>query len=62
MKSYRMVGIHPEDLDSGRVLGPGETAQLTAEEERSPRFELLVSEGKLVEVPASKRKSDKEAT
>jgi hypothetical protein len=46
---YKMVGDHPEDLADGRVLGPGEVAELSEEDLEDPHNQRLVDEGLLIE-------------
>ena len=45
---YKWVGDHPQDLASGQVLAPGETAELSDDDVRDPHNESLVAEGGLI--------------
>ena len=45
---FKNVGLHPEDLDDGRVVGVGETVNLTKEQLENPHNSRLVDEGILL--------------
>lgn len=47
---YKWVGSHPQDLASGQMLAPGETAELSDEEVRDPHNETLIADGGLIPV------------
>lgn len=46
---YKYVGTHPQDLADGRMLAPGELADLDDEALQDPHNAALVEEGKLIE-------------
>lgn len=48
MAEYKWVGDHPQDLASGQVLAPGETAELSDEDVRLPHNESLIADGGLI--------------
>jgi hypothetical protein len=54
---YKLVGDHPEDLADGRVLGPGEEADLDKEAVGDPHNQRLIEEGLLIESEEEKPKS-----
>lgn len=45
---YKWVGTHPQDLASGQVLAPGETAELSDEDVRHSHNESLIADGGLI--------------
>ena len=45
---YKWVGNHPQDLASGRVLAPGETAELSDEDAALPHNKSLIEDGQLI--------------
>lgn len=56
METFRWVGSsHPQSLASGRMLAPGETVELSAEEARDPQNAVLIEEGGLIPVKAPKK-------
>jgi hypothetical protein len=58
-KNYRYVGSHPETLDNGSPVAPGDYVKLTDEELKSPQNASLLEEGVLVEAPdAGKAKKE----
>lgn len=50
---YKWVGNHPQDLASGQVLAPGETAELSDDDVRLPHNASLIDEGGLIPVEAA---------
>ena len=50
MKKFKCVSDHPEDLDGGRVLAPGEFVELDDEAVELPRMQQLLNEGRLLDV------------
>jgi hypothetical protein len=54
---YKMVGDHPEDLADGRVLGPGEEADLDKDAVGDPHNQRLIEEGLLIEAESGEEKS-----
>lgn len=50
MKQYKCVSTHPEDLDDGRVVAPGERTDLSDEQAKLPVAARLFAEGKLIAV------------
>lgn len=57
MDSYTNVSTHAQPLASGRVLAPGETADLDL---KDPHDELLVTDGILVKTETGKPRARKE--
>lgn len=55
METYKLVLTHPQDLASGRVLAPGETAELSASDERDPHNAALIEDGALIVVKKQKK-------
>lgn len=47
---YKLGGLHPQDLASGRLLEPGETVELTDEEARDPHNKALIDSGVLFDL------------
>lgn len=47
----------PQDLADGKVLAPGETVDLSAEQAKEPHNKRLIDEGALVK-PSAKKQSD----
>lgn len=47
---YKWVGLHPQDLASGRMLAPGERVKLTDEEATDPHNAALIEDGTLLSV------------
>lgn len=45
---YTLISDHAEDLADGRVLGPGEEADLDEEAIKDPHNKRLIEEGKLI--------------
>lgn len=45
---HKWVGNHPQDLASGQMLAPGETAELSDDEMRDPHNAALIAEGGLI--------------
>lgn len=41
---YKLGGLHPQDLASGRMLEPGEVVDLTDEEVQDPHNALLIEQ------------------
>lgn len=61
MDEFRHVGRHSEDLADGRVVSPGESVELSAEDQRDPHNKRLLDEGILDSTRAEKtgrQKSD----
>ena len=42
---YLPAGNHPIDLADGRIVGPGESFKLTAEEQKDPHNKRYIDEG-----------------
>lgn len=57
MTEYRFVGGHPESLEGGHTLAPGDFLTVTEKDETTSR---LIEEGKLVEARkgATKKAAD----
>lgn len=49
-KKYRFVGTHPDTLDDGRPIAPGEFVYLTDDEMRLPHNEMHASSEHLLAV------------
>lgn len=49
-QEYRLHSDHPEDLDDGRVLEPGEYVDLSEEDASQARATSLIEDGRLVQV------------
>ena len=47
---FKLVGDHPEDLADGRVLAPGEEADIKKEDLEDPHNQRLIEEGILIEL------------
>lgn len=47
---YKWVGDHPQDLASGLMLAPGETAELSDDDVRDPHNVTLIDDGVLIPV------------
>lgn len=47
---YKWVGNHPQDLASGLVLAPGETAELSDDDVRDAHNDALIKDGNLIPV------------
>lgn len=58
MKQYKNVGRHPEDLDGGAVVGPGE---YVSADEKNTRVQRLVQEGTFLTIEAPKKTEKKES-
>lgn len=52
--SYRFVGGHVDDLDDGRILEPGGTYKLTADQLEHPHNQRLLEEGLLLSTKPDK--------
>lgn len=52
---FKFTGSHPEDLDSGRVLAPGEVIELSDEDVKSDRVKQLVADGRLIKEKVKRR-------
>jgi hypothetical protein len=52
---YKWVGDHPQDLASGQVLAPGETATLTKEDVEDYFNASLISDGGLILLEEKKK-------
>jgi len=48
---FRNVGDHPENLADGGVVGVGEFADLSAEDQKDSHNKGLIEDGKLIKVP-----------
>lgn len=55
MAEYRNIGNHAEDLASGRMLAPGESAELTDEEVKLPHNEDKIASGILLPLGQPKK-------
>jgi pyruvate/2-oxoglutarate dehydrogenase complex dihydrolipoamide acyltransferase (E2) component len=51
------LGDHPEDLDDGRVLEPGDYIELDAENRKGIRAKTLIEDGKLVDLSKMDRQA-----
>lgn len=51
LTKHRFVGSHPVDIDTGRVLEPGETVSLDKDD---PHNKALIDDGVLVAVKPDK--------
>jgi hypothetical protein len=49
---YRYIGVHADQLASGRHIAPGDKVPGSAVDENDP----LLDEGLLIEIPAAKKK------
>jgi len=59
MAKYKHVGLHPEELVGGVMIGPGEEVDLSSEAEEDNKW--LIDEGILMSLGgASKSKTTKE--
>lgn len=47
---FKLLGEHPENLDGGRMLGVGDTVDLSPTEEDLPSAARLIKNGTLVRV------------
>lgn len=55
---YKLVGsTHPEDLADGRVIGVGETVELSDEDLSDPHNQRLLEEGLLISTEQPKQTS-----
>lgn len=54
---FRVVSGHPEDLEDGRLIGAGETFELTAEQADHPHNKAKIEEGNFLEVHEAKKTS-----
>jgi hypothetical protein len=43
--SYKLVGVHPEDLADGRMVEPGQMTALTSDQAADPHNKRLIDEG-----------------
>lgn len=60
-ESHRFVGSHPEDLESGKLMIPGEYYKLTEDELKSPHNARFLEEGLLIPAtPKSEKQMDKD--
>lgn len=57
MTEHKLVGNHPEDLADGRVLGPGEVAELSKEDLKDPHNQRLIEEELLIPTEEAKTTS-----
>lgn len=48
MKEFAYVGNHVQDLDGGRMMGPGERVTLSADDQKLSTNARLIDEGLLV--------------
>lgn len=53
--SYKLVGVHLEDLADGRVVAPGDTIVLDQHQADEPHNQRLLQEGQLIPVDDKKR-------
>lgn len=54
MKEFRNISDHPENLEDGRVIGRGETFELSAEALESEYNKARIEEGAFTEVIRAK--------
>jgi hypothetical protein len=57
---FKSVSNHVEDLASGQTVGPGETFNLTAEDQQDPHNQRLIDEEIIVEAEGDKETKEKE--
>lgn len=55
---YKLISDHAEDLADGRVLGPGEEAELDEEAVEDPHNQRLIEEGKLIPVEETEAEAE----
>lgn len=58
---HKNVGRHEVDFVGGRVLGPGEQAELTREELAHEGTKRMVEEGVLLDISGTKSATGKES-
>jgi hypothetical protein len=58
MAEYRNVGDHVVDLADGRMLGPGEFADLSSEDAEDPHNQDMISSGVLLAVDEGQEKAE----
>lgn len=56
MTLFKHIGSHADSLANGQVLGPGETVDLSASEERKPHNQSLIKHGVLIAVKTKAEK------
>lgn len=54
--NYKWIGMHPQDLTGGRMLGMGDPAYLSTEDMDDPHNKALIDEGLLIPLTADKEK------
>lgn len=60
-EQYVLVSAHPEEVDGGRTLIPGEAIGLTKDELEQPAAKRLIDEGLLITLEAKKTKRPSKA-
>lgn len=53
-------GPVPQDLADGKVLAPGEKADLSAQQQKEPHNQRLIDEGRLTAASAKQTDTEKE--
>lgn len=51
MRFYVPLGQPPGDLDGGRLMEPGKYVELTADEQKRPHNQRLITERRLIQAP-----------
>lgn len=62
VQQHKNVGKHAEELAGGRVVGPGEVVDLSAEDASDEHNKRLIDEGIFIEVEAQPESKDKKST
>lgn len=55
---FKNDGPAPQDLADGKVLAPGEVADLSAEQQKEPHNQRLIDDGRLVKTTAKPKEND----
>lgn len=53
--TYRYIGRHPDHLEDGRPLAPGQGLPKGAVDLTKPKDKQLVDDGLIIDIPAAKR-------